>query len=164
MASDDPTGSDQPARRPFVVTPPPGVDLDELDARDTIPPPSAWKRPAPAPAVAPEAAGVASVPAAPTGPLPEVPAPGQLGEREWRLLTCAAVVVLWYLRSGKPREDVARARAAAPWYRTKTEPAFPDMARAARRQILAEQGFCGPGVQPACTEIRGDLLDLLLAA
>ena len=47
------------------------------------------------------------------------------------------VTVAWYLAAGKPEEDVARAKLAAPWYRQKATPSFRDMLGALRRELLA---------------------------
>jgi hypothetical protein len=46
-----------------------------------------------------------------------------------------AVVVIWYLRHGKPDEDVRRVKREAPWYRHKATPSFTDMLAALRREL-----------------------------
>jgi len=49
------------------------------------------------------------------------------------------ITVVWYLRHGKPQEDVARAMAEAPWYTHKRQPSFSDMLAALRRQLWASR-------------------------
>ena len=52
------------------------------------------------------------------------------------LAFCAyGLVIVWYLRHGKPAEDVARVRRRCPWYRQKKEPSFADMLGAVRREF-----------------------------
>lgn len=65
---------------------------------------------------------------------------GRVGEKAiHHTLTMAfasyAVTVLWYLRHGKPEDDVARVKKQAPWYRHKEHPSFIDMLAAVRREI-----------------------------
>ena len=45
------------------------------------------------------------------------------------------ITLLWYLRHGKPEEDVALAMAEAPWYCHKRRPSFQDMLVALRQQL-----------------------------
>jgi hypothetical protein len=52
-----------------------------------------------------------------------------------------ALVILWYLRHGNPRADVARVREGSPWYQHKREPSFADMLYQARRSVWANV-FC----------------------
>jgi len=47
------------------------------------------------------------------------------------------ITLLWYLRHGKPQEDVALAMATAPWYGHKRWPSFQDMLAALRQQLWA---------------------------
>jgi hypothetical protein len=49
------------------------------------------------------------------------------------------ITVVWYLRHGKPQEDVARAMAEAPWYTHKRQPSFSDMLAALRRHLWASR-------------------------
>lgn len=49
--------------------------------------------------------------------------------------TSYALVIIWYLKNGKPAEDVKRARTEAPWYRHKEVPSLHDMLAAVRREI-----------------------------
>ncbi len=46
-----------------------------------------------------------------------------------------AMNILWYLRHGNPKEDVAWARSEAPWYQRKKHPSFNDMLAAIRRKL-----------------------------
>jgi len=48
-----------------------------------------------------------------------------------------ALVLLWYLRRGDRKRDVARARRSAPWYRHKKHLAFADMLAALRFDLWA---------------------------
>ncbi|MFI5008401.1 MAG: transposase [Solirubrobacterales bacterium] len=50
-----------------------------------------------------------------------------------------ALALRWYLESGRPALDVARARRRAPWYRHKRSVSFPDMLAALRTEILRDQ-------------------------
>lgn len=70
--------------------------------------------------------------------------------------TAYALVLVWYLRHGKPKQDVARARRAAPWYRKKRDPSFVDMLAALRRAILAER----LSADPLLKRVRNKVLDL----
>lgn len=56
-----------------------------------------------------------------------------------------AIVVLWYLRRGRPQRDVVRAKNAAPWHRHKTTPSFDDMLAAVRRSLWRNRLSPGPG-------------------
>jgi len=46
------------------------------------------------------------------------------------------LIVIWYARSGHDPADIDDRRAAQPWYRTKTEPAFEDMLIKLRRTLI----------------------------
>jgi hypothetical protein len=48
-----------------------------------------------------------------------------------------ALILVWYLRQGDWKRDVATAKRLAPWYRHKREPAFADMLAALRRDLWA---------------------------
>ncbi len=77
------------------------------------------------------------------------------------------IVVLWYLRHGNPAEDVARAKAEAPWYLHKRDPSFEDMLAALRRELWALRLFEGgffKGGRPKLTGLRELLPRWLLAA
>ncbi len=77
------------------------------------------------------------------------------------------IVVLWYLRHGNPAEDVARAKAEAPWYLHKRDPSFEDMLAALRRELWALRLFEGPlfkGGRPKLAGLRELLPRWLLAA
>jgi hypothetical protein len=45
------------------------------------------------------------------------------------------LIVIWYTRYGHDPADISDRRAAQPWYRTKTEPAFDDMLIKLRRTL-----------------------------
>ncbi|MGH4014807.1 MAG: hypothetical protein ACREMZ_16675 [Gemmatimonadales bacterium] len=66
-------------------------------------------------------------------------------------LFCHSILLLWYARHGHENTDTASRRSAAPWYRTKTEPATWDMLLKLRRQIIAAR-FLPPTPRPATTE------------
>jgi hypothetical protein len=52
------------------------------------------------------------------------------------ILYLLGAIYLWYFEYGHPATDVAIARALAPWYLQKTEPAFADMLAALRRDLF----------------------------
>lgn len=56
-----------------------------------------------------------------------------------------ALILVWYLRHGDWKRDVARAKRAAPWYGHKSEPAFADMLAALRRDLWAARLSQNPG-------------------
>lgn len=66
-------------------------------------------------------------------------------------LFCHTLLIIWYCQHGKPATDTARRRAAAPWYRTKTEPSTLDMLTALRRQLIAAR-FLPEAPRPATTQ------------
>jgi len=80
------------------------------------------------------------------------------------MLVIFATVQIWYLTSGQPQHDVARARRRAPWNVRKCESSFADMLAAARREILFPSLFDAPHATTWCVEIDPDLVELLLAA
>jgi len=53
------------------------------------------------------------------------------------VLVAYALILVWYLRQGEWKRDVATAKRLAPWYRQKSEPAFADMLAALRRDLWA---------------------------
>ncbi len=59
------------------------------------------------------------------------------------LLMAYSITVAWYLRHGRPAEDVTRARKARPWHRHKREPSFDDMLGSLKREIWRHQLFRG---------------------
>jgi len=71
--------------------------------------------------------------------------------------TAYAIVVLWYLRCGRPKHDVARALKSAPWHRHKTAPSFEDMLAAIRRSLWKHR----LSVTPATERSRENVIDLL---
>lgn len=72
-------------------------------------------------------------------------------------LLVQTLVVLWYADHGDPAADLAAARAAAPWYTTKTEPGYADMHTALARAITAARNFPSSVDRPSDAEIRAVL-------
>jgi hypothetical protein len=62
--------------------------------------------------------------------------------------------VLWYALHGHQPADAADRRENAPWYVTKTEPAFYDMIAKLRRVIIATRFLPTSPGQPTDGEIR----------
>jgi DDE superfamily endonuclease len=74
------------------------------------------------------------------------------------------LIVVWYARHGHDPADVDDRRAAQPWYRTKTEPAFEDMLIKLRRTMIAARfSPVRPG-QPEPEQIRAVLAAWAAAA
>jgi hypothetical protein len=67
------------------------------------------------------------------------------------------LVVLWYARHGHDPADIDDRRAAQPWYRTKTEPAFEDMLIKLRRVLIAARFSGSHPAQPTGDQIRAVL-------
>ncbi len=67
------------------------------------------------------------------------------------------LIVIWYARSGHDPADIDDARAAQPWYRTKTEPAFEDMLIKLRRTLIAARFSAGGPAQPTDEQIHAVL-------
>jgi len=67
------------------------------------------------------------------------------------------LIVLWYARHGHDPADIDHRRAAQPWYRTKTEPAFEDMLIKLRRTMIAARFSASRPAQPANEQIRAML-------
>ena len=66
-------------------------------------------------------------------------------------LFCHTLLILWYALHGHPTTDTAHRRAAAPWYRTKTEPSTLDMLTTLRRRLITAR--CLPQApRPATTQ------------
>ena len=69
-------------------------------------------------------------------------------------LIVQTLVVVWYATAGHDSHDVAHRRAAAPWYRTKTHPAYHDMITKLRRVLIADRFRATNPHQPTPQEIR----------
>jgi DDE superfamily endonuclease len=69
-------------------------------------------------------------------------------------LYCYTITVIWYALHGHHPQDAAEHRARAPWYLTKTHPAFSDMTAKLRRTIIAARFMPIDAGQPTDTEIR----------
>ena len=67
------------------------------------------------------------------------------------------LVVIWYARSGHDPADIEDRRAAQPWYRTKTEPAFEDMPIKLRRTLTAARFSATRPAQSAPEQINAVL-------
>jgi hypothetical protein len=67
------------------------------------------------------------------------------------------LIVCWYARHGHDPADIDHRRAAQPWYRTKTEPAFEDMLIKLRRTMIAARFSASRPDQPADEQIRAVL-------
>jgi len=70
-------------------------------------------------------------------------------------LYCYTITVLWYTLHGHHPNDAADRRERAPWYTTKTEPAFSDILAKLRRVIIATRFLpITPGL--TCDRTRSD--------
>ena len=67
-------------------------------------------------------------------------------------LAVQTLIVIWYAGHGHSPEIAADRRAAAPWYRTKTEPAYHDMIITLRRTLIAARFRAGKARQPTPEE------------
>ena len=67
------------------------------------------------------------------------------------------LIVIWYARSGHDPADIDNRRAAQPWYRTKTEPAFEDMLIKLRRTLIAARFSGTRPAQPTSEQIHAVL-------
>lgn len=67
------------------------------------------------------------------------------------------LIVIWYTRSGHDPADIDARRAAQPWYRTKTEPAFEDMLIKLRRTLIAARFSGTRPAQPISEQIHAVL-------
>jgi len=67
------------------------------------------------------------------------------------------LIVIWYARSGHDPADIDDRRAAQPWYRTKTEPAFEDMLLKLRRTMIVARFSAGRPPQPTDEQIHAVL-------
>ncbi|WP_331462037.1 hypothetical protein [Streptomyces sp. KMM 9044] len=69
-------------------------------------------------------------------------------------LYCYTITVIWYTLHGHHPQDAAEHRTRAPWYLTKTHPAFSDMTAKLRRTTIAARFMPIDAGQPTDTEIR----------
>jgi hypothetical protein len=69
-------------------------------------------------------------------------------------LYCYTITVLWYTLHGHHPADAAERRERAPWYTTKTIPAFADMTAKLRRTIIAARFTPTAAGRPTDAEIR----------
>ena len=67
------------------------------------------------------------------------------------------LIICWYTRHGHHPADIDDRRAAQPWYRTKTEPAFEDMLSKLRRVLIAARISGSRPAQPTDDQIRAVL-------
>src|SRR5439155_17407191 len=67
-------------------------------------------------------------------------------------LITQSIVVLWYTHHGHTPEATEDRRAQAPWYRTKTQPAYLDMIVKLRRTLIAARFLRGKPRQPTPEE------------
>ncbi len=67
------------------------------------------------------------------------------------------LIICWYIRHGHHPADIDDRRAAQPWYRTKTEPAFEDMLIKLRRVLIAARISGSRPAQPTDHQIRAVL-------
>ncbi|MGH3226559.1 MAG: IS701 family transposase [Streptosporangiaceae bacterium] len=67
------------------------------------------------------------------------------------------LIIIWYARAGHDPADIDDRRAAQPWYRTKTEPAFEDMLIKLRRTLIAARFSGTRPAQPTDDQIRAVL-------
>jgi len=74
------------------------------------------------------------------------------------------LVYLWYLDHGHPEQDTARAHAAAPWYRSKKAPSFPDILATLRWEILRGKIQANPDLARVTQQIELVLHEQLRAA
>jgi hypothetical protein len=68
-----------------------------------------------------------------------------------------SLVIIWYARHGHDPADIDDRRAAQPWYRSKTEPAFEDMLIKLRRTMITARISGGSAAQPRPEQIRAVL-------
>ena len=67
------------------------------------------------------------------------------------------IIIIWYATAGHHPADIDDRRAAQPWYRTKTEPAFEDMLIKLRRTLIAARFSGTRPAQPTDDQIRAVL-------
>jgi DDE superfamily endonuclease len=73
------------------------------------------------------------------------------------------MIIIWYARHGHHAADVARRRAAQPWYASKTEPAFEDMLASLRRIMITARISAASKASPTPQQIQ-DVLAAWTAA
>jgi hypothetical protein len=73
-------------------------------------------------------------------------------------LITQTLVVLWYATAGHHADDITQRRAAAPWYTSKTQPAYQDMIIKLRRALITARFRAGKTRNPTPEEIRAVLL------
>ena len=73
------------------------------------------------------------------------------------------MIIIWYARHGHHHADIARRRAAQPWYTTKTEPAFEDMLTSLRRVMITARISAASQASPTPQQIQ-DVLTAWTAA
>jgi DDE superfamily endonuclease len=64
------------------------------------------------------------------------------------------LIIIWYARHGRHGSDIARRRAAQPWYAAKTEPAFEDMLTSLRRVMITARISAGSRATPTPQQIQ----------
>ena len=69
-------------------------------------------------------------------------------------LYCYSITVIWYTLHGHHPADMADRRESVPWYATKSEPSFSDMAAKLRRVIIATRFLPITPGRPTDSEIR----------
>jgi hypothetical protein len=69
-------------------------------------------------------------------------------------LIVQSLVVLWYTRHGHHPDTITERREQAPWYRTKTHPAYHDMIIKLRRVLIAARFRAGKAANPTPEETR----------
>jgi DDE superfamily endonuclease len=74
------------------------------------------------------------------------------------------LVVLWYTQHGDHHATVSERRAHAPWYRSKTEPAYHDMITTLRRALITARFRAGKTRNPTPEETQAVLLAWAQAA
>jgi hypothetical protein len=67
-------------------------------------------------------------------------------------LITQSIVVVWYTHHGHTPQIAEERRARAPWYRTKTQPAYHDMIIKLRRTLIAAQFLAGSPREPTPQE------------
>ena len=72
-------------------------------------------------------------------------------------LLVSTLVVTWYARHGHDPAAITARRAAQPWYRSKTEPAFEDMLTALRRVLICARISRGSPAHPGPGQITAVL-------
>jgi hypothetical protein len=73
-------------------------------------------------------------------------------------LLTQTLVVLWYATAGHHPDDVTHRRAAAPWYTSKTQPAYQDMIIKLRRALITARFRAGKTRTPTPEETHAVLL------